>query len=143
MGTLCRVRIEPISRAVQLRSSGADVPGIKWKDGDHAHNFLKSTTCVTILRQTGLRIQQVETSTQKQTSTSLQQRQGRPLITQQELREWGESPAGLAWEAQLQRAAKRLEEEYSQVPFYAERAKKDPGLWRDLASSNPNMGLLP
>ncbi|WP_019601710.1 hypothetical protein [Teredinibacter turnerae] len=43
-----------------------------------------------------------------------------------------------AWEAQLQRAAERLKQRYSHIPFYAARAKNNPGYWRDLASSEVN-----
>lgn len=37
-----------------------------------------------------------------------------------------------------QRAALRLKERYSQIPFYAERAAKDPNYWSDLAASAVN-----
>ena len=46
----------------------------------------------------------------------------------------------LEWQQKLQRAAQRLEELYSDVPFHAERARKDPGYWRRLAHSAVNMG---
>lgn len=41
------------------------------------------------------------------------------------------------WEAQLQKAAKRLEAQLSDKPFHAERAKADPNYWRRLAASAP------
>lgn len=46
----------------------------------------------------------------------------------------------LEWQQKLQRAAQRLEELYSGVPFHAERAKKDPGYWNRLACSAVNVG---
>ncbi|HEY0893138.1 MAG TPA: hypothetical protein VGE32_08780, partial [Cellvibrio sp.] len=49
----------------------------------------------------------------------------------------------LEWQQKLQRAAQRLEELYSGVPFHAERAKKDPGYWNRLACSAVNMGERP
>jgi hypothetical protein len=49
----------------------------------------------------------------------------------------------LEWSQQLQRAAQRLEELYSDVPFHAERAKKDLGYWNRLACSAVNVGERP
>lgn len=41
------------------------------------------------------------------------------------------------WEAQLQRAAQRLEDQLGHIPFYAERAKGNPNYWRNMAASAP------
>lgn len=43
-----------------------------------------------------------------------------------------------ASKARRQRAARRLKEHLSQVPFYAERAKNNPDYWLDLAASAVN-----
>lgn len=44
-----------------------------------------------------------------------------------------------ALEAKQLRAAQRLCERLSQVPFYAERAKNNPHYWYDLAASAINV----
>jgi hypothetical protein len=41
-------------------------------------------------------------------------------------------------EAHLQQVAERLKERYSHIPFYAEKAKRNPEYWRDSADSAVN-----
>jgi hypothetical protein len=51
------------------------------------------------------------------------------------------TPEGVAWEAQLQRAAQRLKERYSHMDFYKKKAAANPDFWMSLAASEPNLGL--
>lgn len=43
-------------------------------------------------------------------------------------------------ENQLLRAAESLKARLSEIPFFAQRAAKDPNYWRELASSAVNIG---
>jgi len=87
----------------------------------------------------------------KETSTDLHDKSGSPLLpkgrlpTRKEMDAWAASPAGQEWEAQLQRAAKRLKGRLSGSPFFAARAKavaerdgSDDAYWLALAASAPN-----
>ena len=78
-----------------------------------------------------------------QTSGNSPATSGLKLRSLEDVRAWGQTEAGLKWEAQLQRAAQRLKERYSHMPFYAAKAKNDPDYWIRLAGSEPNLGLLP